>query len=124
MEATLSQNKTLNTHLSLKERASRLIDSIDKHEIFMIAGSLAYTTALAIAPFVLILLSAASFLSQDLQTRLYAQLSTIAGAKAGETIAAPTEAGSSRASSRVLLRDSCRCTAAVSPLSTARTASE
>lgn len=86
MDVTLPQNEIVTARIPIKERLSRLIDSIDKHEIFMIAGSLAYTTALAIAPFVLILLSAASLLSQDLQTRLYDQLSTLAGANAGKTI--------------------------------------
>lgn len=71
---------------TLKERAKSLFANISKHEILLLAGSLAYTTALSIAPFILILLSFASFLSDSLQSRLYKQLSNVAGAKAGETI--------------------------------------
>lgn len=74
------------TSLTLKERFSHMFSDITKHDIFVLAGSLAYTTALSIAPFILILLSFASFLSQDLQTKLYKQLSSVAGAKAGQTI--------------------------------------
>jgi membrane protein len=87
MEATFNnQALSQNNPSSLKEKSSRLFSSIGKHEIFLIAGSLAYTTALSIAPFVLILLAAASFLSQDMQNRFYTELYGIAGPKAGETI--------------------------------------
>ena len=65
---------------------TKLTDSIDRHEIFTLAGSLAYTTALAIAPFLLILLSVASLLGPDLQEKLYTHLASSIGDKAGQTI--------------------------------------
>lgn len=69
-----------------KEWLSKLFADISKHEIFLLAASLAYTTALSIAPFVVILLSVASILSDSLQARLVEELTNVAGPKAGETI--------------------------------------
>jgi membrane protein len=72
--------------VSVKHWLGQLWDDISKHEIFLLAGSLAYTTALSIAPFVVILLSVASVLSDSLQARLVKELTNVAGPKAGETI--------------------------------------
>jgi membrane protein len=72
--------------LSLKARFERLFSNINKHDIFVLSGALAYTTALSIAPFILILLSFASLLSQEIQEKIYAQLATVTGVKAGQTI--------------------------------------
>ncbi len=72
--------------VNLKKNFSKLADSIDRHEIFTLAGSLAYTTALAIAPFLLILLSVASLLGPELQEKLYTNLASSIGDKAGQTI--------------------------------------
>jgi membrane protein len=74
-------NKTL-----IKKHLNQFSDDIDKHEIFTLAGSLAYTTALALAPFVLILLSIASILGPELQEKLYVQMAEAVGEKAGQTI--------------------------------------
>lgn len=71
---------------TIKKNLNSLVDSINKHEIFILAGSLAYTTALAIAPFLLILLSVASLLGPDLQEKLYTNLATSIGEKAGQAI--------------------------------------
>ena len=71
---------------TLKKNFNEFADSIDKHEIFTLAGSLAYTTALAIAPFLLILLSVASLLGPELQEKLYTNLASSIGDKAGQTI--------------------------------------
>jgi membrane protein len=70
----------------IKGWLAKLWSDIGKHEIFLLAGSLAYTTALSIAPFVVILLSVASILSDSLQARLVKELTNVAGPKAGETI--------------------------------------
>lgn len=70
----------------LKKNLKQFAESINKHEIFTLAGSLAYTTALAIAPFLLILLSVASLLGPDLQEKLYTNLASSIGEKAGQTI--------------------------------------
>lgn len=78
-------------HLSIKAKLEMLLDNINGHDIFTLAGALAYTTALALSPFILIILSLASFLSHDLQTRIYAQLSSSLGEKVGATIKAVIE---------------------------------
>ncbi len=75
----------------LREKFSLLFDNINGHEIFTLAGALAYTTALALSPFILIILSLASFLSNDLQGRIYTQLSSSLGEKVGATIKAVIE---------------------------------
>ena len=72
--------------LTIKENFKHFIDSINKHEIFTLAGSLAYTTALAIAPFLLVLLSVASLLGPGMQEKLYTNLASSIGEKAGQTI--------------------------------------
>lgn len=70
----------------IKQHLGNFADAIDKHEIFTLAGSLAYTTALAIAPFLLILLSVASLLGPDMQEKLYTNLASSIGEKAGQAI--------------------------------------
>ncbi len=69
-----------------KEHFSKFTDDIDKHEIFTLSGSIAYTTALALAPFVLILLTLASLLGPELQEKLWLQLAANVGEKAGDTV--------------------------------------
>lgn len=70
----------------IKENLKKFVDDVDKHDIFTLSGSIAYTTALAIAPFLLILLSVASLLGPDLQEKLYVNLASSIGEKAGQTI--------------------------------------
>lgn len=70
----------------LKSNLKSMASDIGKHEIFILAGSLAYTTALALAPFMLILLSVASLLGADLQHKLGDQITLIMGDKAGATV--------------------------------------
>ncbi len=71
---------------AIKDHFSKFADDIDKHEIFTLSGSLAYTTALALAPFLLILLSLASLLSPEMQDKLWVELALTVGEKAGDTI--------------------------------------
>lgn len=57
MDAVISQNKTQSRpdsfgKISLKKRAGILFSNISKHEIFLLAGSLACTTAFSIAPII------------------------------------------------------------------------
>ncbi|MES3037348.1 MAG: YihY/virulence factor BrkB family protein [Bdellovibrionota bacterium] len=70
----------------IKSRGKVMIDDISNHEIFILAGSIAYTTALALAPFLIIMLSVIALLGQEIQNKLYAQLSSSLGQKAGATI--------------------------------------
>ncbi len=72
--------------VTIKKHFNQFIDDIDRHDIFTLAGSLAYTTALALAPFLLILLSLASLLGPELQEKLYLNLASSIGEKAGQTI--------------------------------------
>lgn len=69
-----------------KEHLKEFTEGIDKHEIFLLAASIAYTTALALAPFILIILSLSSLLGADLQESLAAQVKATAGEKAGEAV--------------------------------------
>lgn len=71
---------------ALKQASQELIVRVTRHDLFTLAGSLAYTTALALAPFVLIVLSVAAWLGQDMQDQLYAQMRGVLGGQAGEAI--------------------------------------
>lgn len=72
--------------MNTKKHLKKFIDDVDRHDIFTLSGSLAYTTALALAPFVLILLSIASILTPDIQDKIYLQLASSIGEKAGQTV--------------------------------------
>lgn len=78
-----------------KARLSNAISNASKHDIFVMASSLAYTTALALAPFLLITLSFASLLSPDLQQNIYEGLATAVGEKIAGTILAMIESADS-----------------------------
>lgn len=69
-----------------QKRVVELGRDIVRHEIFLHAGSLAYTTALALAPFLIILLSVAALLGQDFQNQIYAQLKHLLGQQAGGAV--------------------------------------
>src|SRR4051812_24544336 len=73
---------------NLKTRGSRMIDQIFRHEVPVLSGSLAYTTALALAPFLVIMLSATAFLGPETQKELVEQMTALLGAQAGEAVAA------------------------------------
>jgi len=75
----------------LKTRFSTVLSNANKHEIFVMAGALAYATALALAPFMLIILSFASLLSPDLQQNIYQGLNSAVGEKIAGTILAMIE---------------------------------
>ncbi len=72
--------------MSTKKHLEKFINDVDRHDIFTLSGSLAYTTALALAPFILILLSIASFLTPEIQEKIYLQLASSVGEKAGQTV--------------------------------------
>lgn len=78
-----------------KARLSNAVSNANKHDIFLMASSLAYTTALALAPFLLITLSFASLLSPDLQQNIYEGLTTAVGEKIAGTILAMIESADS-----------------------------
>lgn len=75
----------------LKSRLSSSLTNANKHDIFVMSSSLAYTTALALAPFMLIILSFASLLSPDLQQSLYEGLNSAVGDKIASSILAMIE---------------------------------
>lgn len=70
----------------LSRNFNEFLSDIDRHNIFIFSSALAYTTALALAPFVLMLLSFSSFLSAELQSKLYEQLVSSFGSQVGKTI--------------------------------------
>lgn len=71
---------------SNKQSLNEFIKDVDKHEIFLLSASIAYTTALALAPFVLILLSVASLLGPEMQQKLVESMTSTIGPKAGQAI--------------------------------------
>jgi membrane protein len=70
----------------LKRRFMDFVTAIGKHRIFLITASIAYTTALSLAPFVLIILSVASLLGQGFQNQIYKQMTGLLGEQAGNAI--------------------------------------
>ena len=82
----MGSQKSSRTPRSWRRRVLTLAADIGKHETFLHAGSLAYTTALALAPFMIILLSVAALLGQDFQNQIYAQLKSLLGPEAGSVI--------------------------------------
>jgi membrane protein len=69
-----------------KRRLGSFVSAIGEHRILMLAGSIAYTTALALAPFVLIMLAFASLLGQRFQDQMYSQMTSLLGEQAGQAI--------------------------------------
>lgn len=69
-----------------KNHFKQFARDIDKHEIFTLAGSLAYSTALALAPFVLISISFASLLGVEIQKKLYLKVTSAMGKNVADTI--------------------------------------
>lgn len=86
--------KSIKSHFS-KSHWKKFISGIGRHEIFLVAGSIAYTTALSLAPFVLIILALSSLLSLDMQSRFEAQISASFGESVGTTIKGIIENASS-----------------------------
>lgn len=61
------------------EKLKQLMLNIDRHEVFIMAAALAYTTSLALAPFVLIILALLSVLNFDMQEKFLSQLGSALG---------------------------------------------
>src|SRR5688572_28530246 len=71
---------------TLSQRVGQFWSDIGKHQIFTLTGSIAYTTALSLAPFILIVLSIASLLGQGFQNKIYTELSALLGGEAGNAV--------------------------------------
>ena len=63
----------------MKLNMTDLFIKIDRHEVFVMSAAIAYTTALALAPFLLIIFSILAIMSLDLQTRFASQLGASLG---------------------------------------------
>lgn len=72
--------------MSWKSRFENFMSKIDEHEIFLLGGSLAYTTALALAPFIIILISVVPLLQFSSQQNLIDQMTSVLGPQAGEAV--------------------------------------
>jgi membrane protein len=70
----------------IKSSIFRLIDAIDRHQIFTQSAALAYFTALSLAPFVLILLFFSSLLSDTSQEQVYIQVRDYLSPQLGEAV--------------------------------------
>ncbi len=70
------------------EKIQNFINQADEHEIFVMAAALAYATALALAPFTLIILALISFLNVNLQARFSYEMEQSLGVEAGAAVTA------------------------------------
>ncbi|MFN3454386.1 MAG: YihY/virulence factor BrkB family protein [Pseudobdellovibrio sp.] len=70
----------------LGERFKILFQNLSDHDIFILAGSFAYTTALALSPFLVIVLSLLVVLGPSSQQAIIEQLSSLIGQDGGEAI--------------------------------------
>lgn len=68
------------------KKVEEFVATLDRHEIFIMSAALAYTTALALAPFILIILSFLSFLDNEVQIRFTLELTNIFGGQVGEAV--------------------------------------
>lgn len=59
---------------------------LEKHDLLILSGSFAYTTALALAPFLIIMLSVLSFLGPEAQQNMIQQSTALFGPQAGDSI--------------------------------------
>jgi membrane protein len=73
------------------EKYKKFIVSIDRHDLLILAGSIAYTTALALAPFLIIMLSAMALLDPEWQNSIVAEFSSLIGPQVQEAIQAVLE---------------------------------
>ncbi len=73
-------------HLSYRTRFANLIDDLMRHEVFVLAASLAYTTGLALAPFILIVLSLASLLGDEKRTQIFETFTSVVGEQASSSV--------------------------------------
>lgn len=64
----LTKNRT-----GLTTRVKTLVAKVSEHNLFLLSSSISYYSALAIAPFLMILLGVAAFLGQDIQAQIISQ---------------------------------------------------
>ncbi len=62
---------------SLTKRFTTLVSKISEHNLFLLSSSISYYSALAIAPFLMILLGVAAFLGQNVQEQITMQANSI-----------------------------------------------
>ncbi|KYG62545.1 hypothetical protein AZI87_14670 [Bdellovibrio bacteriovorus] len=72
--------------MNLKQRFSNFVDQMGKHEVFILSASIAYTTGLALAPFVLILLSLAALFGDQTREKIFTGFSDVVGKQASGSI--------------------------------------
>ena len=78
-------------------RASLLAENVAEHEVFVFGGSLAYTTGLALSPFLMILLSIVALLGADSEQALVDQMTGLLGRQAGEAMRTIAQSAQSKA---------------------------
>lgn len=66
--------------------SQEFIDKLDKDKVFDLSASLAYYTALSIAPLLVLTLALVALLGDNLKTELIQQVHTLIGGQAAETI--------------------------------------
>lgn len=77
---------------------TKLVTNIGKHDLLTLAGALAFTTALSLAPLVLIFLTVVSFLGEHSQDQLIAQIQGFLGADSAKAISSVIENAEDRPS--------------------------
>ncbi len=70
----------------VKSNFEKLISSVSDHEDFLLSGSLAFTIALALAPFVMIMLMILSLIGANNQQQMIEQLSELLGPQTEEVL--------------------------------------
>src|SRR5688572_12114149 len=80
----------------LKEKFFAVIDGIDKDDIFTRSGALAYYTALAMAPLIILIVWALSTLDLNLQQELVVQIQSLVGDETAKLIATIMSGGNER----------------------------
>lgn len=68
------------------DRYKKLFKRISRHELFSLAGSFAYTTSLALSPFIIITISVLTLLKMGDQQALSSEIQSLVGAQAGSAV--------------------------------------
>lgn len=70
----------------LKKRLTNFIIEVDKHEVLILAGSLAFSVALALAPFLIIMLIILSSFGNEFHLQIIDQTNSLFGPQAAEIV--------------------------------------
>ena len=81
---------------SIKSFGAKFLDGFNRHDLTTLAAALAFYTALSLAPLLLITVSILGILGGESQAQLVAQIQSMIGEQAGETIKVVIEGANER----------------------------